>query len=244
MTTFKDIFGNLHGGKILDVATGTGRFADVLKEDLASYSEIIGIDTSERAQQAFQSHFDDPSIRFIQMDASTLDFPDASFDTVAINYSLHHLPDPSRVLNEMKRVLKPGGHFIVSEMYRDGQSETQMTHVLLHDWWAAVDTARGVCHNPTYPRAEIASMLQALGLVNLAFHDLVDLTDDPLAADTVAEIDGIIDQYVQERIQGAPNEDDLRMQGEILRQRAHKIGFHGASVLVVVAQKTDLGFRS
>ncbi|MBI5296665.1 MAG: methyltransferase domain-containing protein [Chloroflexi bacterium] len=237
MTTFKDIFGNLHGGKILDVATGTGRFAEVLKEDLASYTEIIGIDTSDRAQQAFQSHFDDPSIRFMQMDANTLDFPDASFDTVSISYSLHHLPEPLCVLNEMKRVLKPGGHFIVSEMYCDSQAETQMTHVLLHHWWAAVDTARGVCHNPTYPRAEIVSMLGTLGL-DFSFHDLVDLTDDPLAADTVTEIDGIIDQYVQERIQGVPGEEKLRIQGEALRKRAHEIGFHGASVLVAVGQKS------
>lgn len=236
MKTFQEILGPLHGGRVLDVATGTGGFAQMLKEGLASYIEILGIDTSERAESAFKGRFQDASMRYQTMDANQLDFPDASFDTVSISYSLHHLPEPLRVLNEMKRVLKPGGHFIVSEMYSDGQAETQMTHVLLHHWWAAVDTARGVCHNVTYPRAEIISMLGTLGL-DFCFDDLADVSDDPLAVDTVAEIDGIIDQYIQERIPGLPNEDDLRTQGEVLREQAHRIGFHGASVLAAVGQK-------
>lgn len=237
MNTFKDIFGNLHGGCVLDVATGTGGFAQTLKEELASYTEIIGIDTSERAEQAFKQRFQDVSIRYMMMDANRLDFPDASFDTVSISYSLHHLPDPLHVLNEMKRVLKPGGHFIVSEMYRDHQTDTQLTHVLLHDWWGRVDTARGICHNPTYRRDEIISLLQSLGLDNPTCDDLADLSDDPLAPETLSEIDGVIDQYLRERIQGLPEEESLKAQGESLRGRARQVGFHGASVLVISGQK-------
>lgn len=236
MKTFQDILEHLHGGRVLDAATGAGGFVQVLKENLASYTEIIGVDTSERAKEAFKARFQEEVIRYVAMDAHQLDFPDASFDTVSISYSLHHLPDPIRALNEMKRVLKPGGHFIVSEMYCDGQAETQMTHVLLHHWWAAVDTASGVCHNPTYARKEIVAMLETLGL-DFRFDDLVDLSDDPLAAETVSEIDSVIDQYIQERSQGLPNEVDLRIQGEALRERAHRVGFHGASVLVATAEK-------
>lgn len=236
MKTFKDIFRPLHGGRVLDVATGAGGFVQVLKQELTSYTEIVGIDTSERAEQAFKAHFQEEAIRYLTMDANQLDFPDASFDTVSISYSLHHLPDPSRVLDEMKRVLKPGGHFIVSEMYCDGQAETQMSHVLLHHWWAAVDTARGVCHNQTYPRAEVVSMLGTLGL-DFRFDDLADLSDDPLAAETVSEIDGVIDQYMQERIPGLPQEQELKALGEALRERVHQVGFHGASVLAAVGRK-------
>lgn len=236
MKSFKDILGHIHGGKLLDVATGTGGFAQTLKDNLGSYTEIIGIDTSERAEQAFKARFEEPSIRYMQMDANQLNFPEASFDTVSISYSLHHLPDPLHVLNEMKRVLKPGGHFIVSEMYCDNQAETQMTHVLLHHWWAAVDTARGICHNLTYPREEIVSMLQSLGL-DFSFEELADLSEDPLAAETVTEIDSIIDQYVQERIKGLSEEEALKAQGEALRERTHQVGFHGASVLMAVGRK-------
>ncbi len=238
MSTFKDILGHIHGGAVLDVATGGGGFAATLKENLASYTEIVGVDTSERAEVAFWERFKtDPTVRFTRMDATHLEFPDSSFDTVSICSSLHHLPSPLQALNEMKRVARPDGLLIVNEMYRDHQTDTQLTHVLLHDWWGRADTARGICHNPTYRRDEIVSMLQSLGLADLTLEDLVDLSDNPLAPDTLAEIDGVIDQYIHERIQGLPEEDALRAQGESLRERARRVGFHGASALVIIGRK-------
>ncbi|HSL45339.1 MAG TPA: methyltransferase domain-containing protein [Anaerolineales bacterium] len=237
MKTFKDIFENIPGGRVLDVATGAGRFVEILKENLASFTEIIGIDNSERAEEAFTKAFHDPNIRFQSMDAHALDFPDCSFDTVGICFSLHHLPDPLPVLREMKRVLRPGGYFIVSEMYRDHQTETQMTHVLLHDWWAAVDTARGVCHNKTYTRQQIMAMVRLLNLSHLIDHNLIELEDDPHDAETLKYLDDIINQYIRERSTGVPGEAVLKGQGEALRQRLHQVGYHNASVLVTVAKK-------
>lgn len=238
MSTFKDILGHIHGGSVLDAATGAGGFVGVLQECLASYAEIVGVDTSERAEVGFRERFGaDSTVCFMRMDAAYLEFPEASFDTVSICSSLHHLPDPLQALNEMKRVLRPGGLLIVSEMYRDHQTDAQLTHVLLHDWWGRVDTARGICHNPTYRRDEIISLLQSLGLDNLTCDDLADLSDDPLAPETLSEIDGVIDQYLRERIQGLPEEDSLKAQGESLRGRARQVGFHGASALVIVGRK-------
>ncbi len=237
MNTFKDALQNIPGGRVLDVATGAGRFVEIMKTDLASYTEIIGIDNTERAEQAFKKAFDDPAIHFVNMDANALEFPDESFDTAAICFSLHHLPDPMRVLQEMKRVLRPGGHLIVSEMYRDGQAEPQMTHVLLHDWWAAVDTARGVCHNKTYTRRQILAILQALDLSNLKNHDLIELEDDPFDAENLKYLDGIITQYIEERSSSMPGEAGLKEAGEALRQRLHRIGYQNASILVAIAEK-------
>lgn len=237
MTTFKDILGTIPGGRVLDIATGSGRFVEILKEKLASYDEIIGIDHSERAEENFKKSFSDTFIQFMSMDAATLDFPDTSFDTVCISFSLHHMLDPLIVLNEMKRVLRPGGHFIVREMYRDNQAETQLTHVLLHDWWGTVDTAQGIFHNPTYTRQEIYSMLQSLGLSKTNSYDLIDLSDDPHEEETLEFLENTIDQYIRERITGLPVEAQLKEHGESLRQRLRKTGFHNASVLVMVMQK-------
>lgn len=237
MKTFKDILETILGGRVLDVATGAGRFVEILKESLASYTELIGIDNSERAETAFMKVFHDPSIYFQSMDANELNFPDCSFDTVSICFSLHHIPDPLPVLQEMKRVLRPGGHFIVSEMYRDHQVETQMTHVLLHDWWAAIDTARGVCHNKTYTRQQILTILDSLDLVDLKAFDLIELADDPHDSENLKYLDDIINQYALERSASLPGEPALKEQGEALRQRLHQVGYHNASVLVAVATK-------
>ena len=48
-----------------------------------------------------------------QMDARTLDYPDASFDTVVAMYLVSVVPEPERVVSEMARVCKPGGEVVI-----------------------------------------------------------------------------------------------------------------------------------
>jgi SAM-dependent methyltransferase len=140
-------------------------------------------------------------------------FPDASFDTVSIANSLHHLADLPQALAEMCRVLKPGGLFIISEMYCDGQSEAQQTHVELHHWWAAVDTAQGITHYETFPRQRIVEIAEGLGLARWTYHDIAYLEDDPHAAELLAELEPVIDRYI-ERAAGLLAETELRQRAK------------------------------
>ena len=238
MQTSQQLLAPLPGGRILDVATGSGQFIGFLLEGLTSFDEIVGIDTSEKAGAAFAAAFkDQPKVRFEQMDAAKLDFADASFDLVCISNSLHHLADPEPVLSEMKRVLKPGGHFLVAEMYRDNQTEAQMTHVLMHHWWGMTDTARGVVHNETYTRQQLLEIVSAMGLQEVAVHDLSDLGEDPKAPETVKYLTDATHQYIQ-RLEGLPGEADLRARGLELLERLNEVGFHSASSLLVISKKS------
>jgi ubiquinone/menaquinone biosynthesis C-methylase UbiE len=234
MTELSKTLKGIHAGKVLDVATGSGGFIHFLLDELTGYDEIVGIDSTERGAAAFAEAFKDkPNIRFLQMDATHMDFPDASFDTVCMANSAHHFPEPAVVLAEMKRILRPGGTFILLEMYRDNQAETQMTHVLLHHWWAAVDRVGGVVHNETYRREELVEMVAGLGLSELQFFDLSDLGDDPKNPEILEELNSIFDRYLQR----AEEHPDLQAQGETLRRRVQDIGFHSASSLAFVARK-------
>jgi SAM-dependent methyltransferase len=230
----QDILAGLAGGRVLDVATGSGGFVGFLLEGLDGYDEIIGIDTSERGAAAFAEAFKDkPHIRFRKMDAARMDFPDGSFDTVCISNSLHHLADLEAALVDIRRVLRPGGHFIVSEMYCDDQSETQMTHVLLHHWWGEVDRLQGIFHNETYTRQRIVSIVDGLGLKEAVWYDLADLDGDPHDPAIADELNPAIDRYIQ-RAEGRP---DLQQRGEALRQRLQEVGFHGATNLLVIGER-------
>ena len=125
---------------MLDVGTGRGGFVESLISDLKDYDEIIGIDVKGDLAAGFAERFaEHPGVSFQRVDALSMPFEDGSFDTVAVAGSLHHLADPRKGLSEMMRVLRKGGHLIVVEMFRDGQTEAQQTHVMLHHWWAAVD---------------------------------------------------------------------------------------------------------
>ncbi|MEW5872776.1 MAG: class I SAM-dependent methyltransferase [Chloroflexota bacterium] len=236
MHTFEQVFAPISARRILDVATGAGGFIQALMETLQSYTEIIGIDASERFAAVFAETFAEKPVRFVNMDAARLDFPDGHFDMVCIANSLHHLEKPEEVLAEMLRVLRPGGWFVVSEMYRDDQSEAQLTHVLMHDWWGAVDTARGVTHRETYPRQAIVGIVQDLGLAHCDFYDIAYLDEDPRAPELAQHLNGVIDQYLQ-RAEGLPGQDELQQRGQELRQRVQVHGFHGATSLLALGKR-------
>jgi len=225
------------GGKVLDAATGAGGTLAYLKEALGSYDELVGIDIVDpTTRPGGGAMFGKDRVRFELMDVGAMSYGDASFDTACIGNSLHHLADPRKALAEMSRVLKPGGHTIVSEMYRDGQSEPQMTHVLLHHWWARVDTALGVVHRETYARADLVELCATMPGVRWDFFDLGDDGSDPLDPETVAYIEKAIDSYL-DKAKALPDLDDIRARGEELRARVRKIGFRGASTLLAIGVK-------
>lgn len=229
-----ELFGGLPRARVLDVATGGGGFIHFLLEGLPDPAEIVGVDLNERGAETFAQAFDGhPQVRFERMDARRLEFPAASFDLVSIANSLHHFDDPSAVLDEMLRVLRPGGLLVVSEMYRDGQSEIQMTHVLLHHWWAAVDRVDGVVHHETHTRAGLLDLLAPLGLRDLRLQDIAATDDDPFRPEIMAQLGPVFERY-QARAAGRP---DLQAQGQELRRRVEQIGFHSATTLLAVGRK-------
>lgn len=230
----KELLGGLAAARALDVATGGGGFIHFLLEGLTDPAEIVGIDVIERGADQFAQTFGDhPQVRFQRMDALQMDFPDASFDLVSIANSLHHFDDPARVLTGMLRVLRPGGLFIVAEMYRDGQSETQMTHVLLHHWWGQVDRVGGVVHHETYTRAGLLALIEPLGLRDLRLEDIASLEDDPHRAEIMQQLEPVFARY-HERAAGHPG---LQARGEELRRRVEMVGFHGATSLLAIGMK-------
>ena len=59
------------------------------------------------------------SIFYTILDAQDISFPDSLFDSVIANHMLYHVSDLSRVLSEIKRVLKPGGCLCAAISRRD-----------------------------------------------------------------------------------------------------------------------------
>jgi len=232
----QDFLGPLSAGRVLDVATGSGGFIHFLLEWLMDYTEIIGVDNNERAAAAFEDSFKGrENIHFRMMDAAHLDFDPSSFDLVCISNSLHHFDNPAEVLQEMERVLRPGGHLLVSEMYCDGQTETQMTHVHLHHWWAAVDTFNGITHHQTYRRGELVELVSRFRMQDTMLYDLSDTSETPKKTEILDELNPVFDRYIQ-RAKGYPS---LQARGEELRQRVADIGFHSASTLVFFGRKLN-----
>lgn len=104
-----DAAGVRPGMRVLDVATGPGHVAAAA---LRRGAGPLGIDLSEgMLALARERH---PAIEFLQADAENLPFSDSSFEAVAGNFVLNHLPRPKRALAELRRVLAPGGRLALS----------------------------------------------------------------------------------------------------------------------------------
>lgn len=90
--------------RLLDVSCGTGHVAAAAASEGAS---VVGVDfSSEMLSRARTLH---PTLDFRLGDAEELDFPDGSFDAVAINFGMLHFQHPERALAQAIRVLRPGG---------------------------------------------------------------------------------------------------------------------------------------
>jgi GT2 family glycosyltransferase/SAM-dependent methyltransferase len=110
------------GARVLDVASGAGYGTAMLVS--AGATSVVGVDRSEEAVRYSLEHYADPNVSFMVGDAQRLPFGAAVFDVVVSFETLEHLPDPGGFLDEVRRVLRPGGVFVVStpnvEVYPEG----------------------------------------------------------------------------------------------------------------------------
>jgi len=109
-------------GEAVDLGCGAGHLVLEMARK-APGLHVTGIDLSEKmlgdARQSGQQVGLEERVDFRLGNVEEIPFPDQSLDLVISTASLHHWTDPVKVLNEIDRVLKPGGAFYVFDLRRD-----------------------------------------------------------------------------------------------------------------------------
>lgn len=114
---------DLRGKRVAEISCGHGGAASYITRTMhpASYT---GLDLNPAGIAFCQRRHTLPGLSFVQGDAENLPFPDESLDAVVNVEAAHLYPHYRRFLDEVTRVLAPGGHFLYADLRgRDGIAE-------------------------------------------------------------------------------------------------------------------------
>ncbi len=112
------------GDSVLDLGSGAGNDCFVARTLVGETGKVTGIDFTEAMIEKAKINLKKTgfqNIEFVQGDIEEMPLPGYSFDVVISNCVLNLVPDKKKAFQEIMRVLKPGGHFCVSDVVLSGE---------------------------------------------------------------------------------------------------------------------------
>jgi arsenite methyltransferase len=121
----------LEGKRVLDLGSGSGRDCYIASHLVGEGGSVVGVDMTDEQLDVARRHIDyhtqqfgyaEPNVEFHKGLIEKLDevgFESNSFDVAISNCVINLCPDKTRAMQEIFRVLKPGGEFYFSDVYAD-----------------------------------------------------------------------------------------------------------------------------
>ncbi|MEN9354422.1 MAG: hypothetical protein RL318_1747 [Fibrobacterota bacterium] len=149
------------------VDLGSGRGTDCLRmaQSVGTAGFVWGLDISDKMLEKARANaakLGVANVRFEKAELEHLPVPDASVDLVISNCVLNHARDKAAVWREIHRILKPGGRFVVSDIYASAPvpEEFRNDPEAVAECWAGADT------RDTYLATIAATQLGALEILD------------------------------------------------------------------------------
>jgi ubiquinone/menaquinone biosynthesis C-methylase UbiE len=164
--------------RLLDVATGGGHVAKAFAPHVAA---VVASDLTPQMLAGAERYLTGlglTNVGFAEADAEALPFDDGAFDLVTCRIAPHHFPHPDRFVNEVARVLKPGGRFgLIDSVVPEGE---------LGALFNRYEIARDASHVRSLTVTEWSGLIAAAGLTLQAVeafpkrHDFAQWTERAL----------------------------------------------------------------
>jgi arsenite methyltransferase len=159
------------GQTVLDLGSGAGLDVFVTRNAVGESGHVIGVDMTaemiaKARENAKKSGFDNVEFRLGEIEH--LPVLSNSIDVVISNCVLNLVPDKRRAFTEIFRVLKPGGHFCISDIVSSQD---------LPDWVKGIAEAYAGCVSGAIPKADYLKLIQESGFsqVEVASERRIDL---------------------------------------------------------------------
>ena len=143
----------IYGREVLELAAGTGLISRHTAETASSY---LATDFSEKMLEQAKKGKIPENLRFLKADASDLSFEDDMFDVVIISNALHIIPQPEKVLSEVRRVMRPEGILIAPNFIHESPG-------LMTKFTSKILTASGIAFESKWNRWEYRQFLEDNG---------------------------------------------------------------------------------
>ncbi len=165
------------GDTVLDLGSGAGNDCFVARHATGPDGRVIGVDfTREMIAKARENarKLDFQNVEFRQGDIEALPVSDAMIDVVVSNCVLNLVPNKRQALSEVLRVLKPGGHFSISDVVLVGELPAQLQ--------SAAEMYAG-CVSGALQQEEYLGIIQELGFSEITVQKRkpIIIPDDILA---------------------------------------------------------------
>ncbi len=122
---------DLRPGRLLDVGCGDGIFLARMRK---CGWDVEGVDVDAKAIEHGKAKY---GLRLHCGDLASVRLPDSSFDAVTLSHVVEHIPDPTELLKEVRRILKPGGRLVLTTPNNGSQGLRRF-----QGYWFGLDAPR------------------------------------------------------------------------------------------------------
>lgn len=164
------------GDRILDVGVGTGLSLSVFPR----YCSVIGIDLSTEMLRKAKEKIEEKrldNIRVMGMDAMSVGFRDDSFDKVFISHVVSVVPDPYRVMQEVKRVCRKGGQVVIVNHFKSKNKLVETVEKIINPVCKKIGWRSDLCINEFIDKSGL-NVKEKYMLKKLDFWHILFATND------------------------------------------------------------------
>ncbi|MEK7773858.1 MAG: methyltransferase domain-containing protein [Deltaproteobacteria bacterium] len=164
------------GERILDVGVGTGLSFSVFPK----HCKVVGIDLSTEMLRKAREKIDKNglhNINVLSMDAMSIGFRDDSFDKVFISHVVSVVPDPYRVMSEVKRVCRKGGQVVIINHFKSRNKLVETVEKIINPVCKKIGWRSDLCLNEFIDRAGLKVKRKYM-LKKLDFWHILFATND------------------------------------------------------------------